>query len=273
MNLAQSQNKNELSVYLGGGITSFNDKTNNAIDTKKQFGGMIGIGYSYNITPSFALATGLEYSLYANKMNVNEINETYITQDDDGAGVPIEYSLLAKDVEEKQKVGYLQIPFMLKYTYPVSNSMGLYFGGGAKIAFAVYENYNQNINNITTSAYYKDQDHLIDDFPENGMGNLGPSRSDGDLKFKTAYFASAELGLNIGLSKQIYLSTGLYIDYGLNNVNDNKTKETFSEYRFEDEHPYPATYSLIQSSYRDESFVEKIKPLSVGIKLKLNFLL
>jgi len=58
-----SQSKNNISLYFGAAVNDVNIHSGSGdYDYKSKSGTIIGFGYTYNLTNSFALETGLQYS-------------------------------------------------------------------------------------------------------------------------------------------------------------------------------------------------------------------
>jgi outer membrane protein OmpA-like peptidoglycan-associated protein len=77
---------------------------------------------------------------------------------------------------------------------------------------------------------------------------------------------------DIGIGTDLY--AGVYMDYGLNDMVREKSKNRFVEYNYENP-AEPQINGLLTSlhshSGNSRAFVEKVTPLAIGIKLKLAF--
>jgi len=139
------------------------------------------------------------------------VGHTLFFSDYFGLGLGTEvafYRSKTNDEHEKQRILALQIPLMLQFQGGTRHKF--YFATGAKAGI-----------------------------PLDGKSEV--EKQDFDNELQTAFFASAELGMKWQFKKHLYLYTGAYLDYGLNDFTDNIV------------------------GYK------KTAPVAVGIKLKLAF--
>lgn len=128
------------------------------------------------------------------------------------------------------------------------------------------------MSSIATKGYYPATDVTYDDLLYSGFGKYSDINMKEDLDLKVAFMLSAEVGIKSKLSESLKLYTGVFVDYGLNNVA--KQGKTFMTYDAQNP-SILANESILHSHYRSEgeaiSFVEKVKPIAFGIKVKLAF--
>lgn len=268
-----SQNSHEISFWLGGGLSSLKNQTNaNITDKKNGIGGTFGIGYTYFFTSGFGIQTGLEYSIYNSKMKVPDMSESYLTWDNEFKNAEMRYSYNVENVEEKQHAGYLQIPLMANYRIKVSDNSMFYISAGGKVGFPVKKTYKHSVGEITTEGYYPSLDVTINDIPEQGFGTYQSLSSKGDMDLKTSWLLSAETGMNWKLTESLSLYTGVYVDYGLNDVSKNYNNKLLIAYNRSNP-GQPISHNLSDASYLDgnsyQPYIKKITPFAFGFKVRL----
>ena len=94
-----------------------------------------------------------------------------------------------------------------------------------------------------------------------GFGTFGNISNKGDVALKTAFFASAEVGVKW---RQFYI--GLYLDYGLNDVNKATRTPGLVPYEL----PEPAAYkprSVLAATAAGHNMADNLKLLATGIKI------
>ena len=258
--------KHELSVALGGGLSGLN--YNPVVgDQRNGFGGNLGFGYHYFISPYWSLRSGIDFALYNSKFEMKNVDEqSYIDTDYDGANF-IFHSSVSK-FSEKQRAFMLQIPVMAQY-----QTGGLFYAAaGFKVGLPLGSSFKSS-GTYHNSGYYERENFQYDDDPWMGFTNFNRS-SDGSLKLKVAFMASAEAGVRLRLKNMSSLYIGAYIDYGLNNIN----KASAPLPHFVDYQPDARNFSVnsvVQSQYAPEngvarSFTDKLAPLAVGINCRLS---
>jgi hypothetical protein len=105
--LADAYCPHEISVWIGGGLSSLNYRTyigKANIGT----GGAFGAGYTNYLTKNWGVSAGLEYALYRRTISVDGVTSSHATHDVDGN--PIIYRSYIDRYREHQRVGLLNIP-------------------------------------------------------------------------------------------------------------------------------------------------------------------
>ena len=264
--------QHELSLYGGGGLSTLNYKPTFG-EQKFGLGGHFGLGYHFFFTPSWGIGTGAELAFYNARFNMEHFYLHYPTVDIDE--VAFEFRSKVSGHEETQRTMMLQIPLMLQFqTAKTKHQFFLAVGGKAGIPFNSEYSTSASFKN---EGFYAYENSLYDTQEHMGFGNFDGKKVKGDLDFKTAFFLSAETGMKWRLGKILSLYTGLYLDYGLNNIVEKKDVASIPflvEYNSANP-PAFAVNSILQSTYRQNetqrAFTGKVNPIAVGVKLRLAF--
>ena len=264
-----AQTKHEFSIYAGGGLSTLNYSVT-AGEQKAGFGGLFGVGYTYFFTPNWGLNTGIELALYNSKFNLTRPLQT-TDNATDIEGSAFLYHSTVSNLEEKQKATLLQIPIMLQLQ--TNGHHKFYAAFGAKLGIPLGKSYNSTGATIVNTGFYSHEDYEYDEQEFVGFGTFRGRGSDGSLDLKMAFLLAAEAGMKWQISG-MSLYTGLYLDYGLNNIADDK-RAPFVEYNKGNPRNF-AMNSVVHAQYRDKSdsrhsFTDKVSPLAFGIKLRLAF--
>ena len=260
--------RNEVMLCGGGGLSSLQYKVN----VGKQamgFGGQIGFGYNFFFIPQLSLGTGLDFALYTASFTMAGSNLSYMTTDIENN--PFEFRSKMSDYKENQTVVMLQVPLMVQFQ--TGKKHKFYFALGGKVGLPLSAKYNSSKTTIQNSGYYAEEDYEYTTQTFMGFGTF--RGSSGDLSFKLAIFASAEIGAKIIMNDGYSLYTGVFVDYGLTNI-ANQPSEPLPFHQYNREHPSDfAVNSIITSQYSQsgntQSFTDNVVPLAGGIKLKLAF--
>jgi len=246
--VVDAQYKKELSVHIGGGLSSLQYNVGSGIHSPG-FGGHSGIGYRYFFTKSFGFVTGFELALYNAGFKSDQFSLNEWTND----GIhPFEFRSTGY-VKEKQNAVMMQIPLMFQLqTHNIDKKFNTYGAFGFKLGVPMFGTFRINADYFN-SGYYPYEEYTytsqrfrgFGDFREQlDRGNLAlnpiiaiplPAKDDGsessiDLPF--AAIMSLELGLKWKVWQRKHrqitniIYTGLYLDYGLNNLKNVEEERT-----------------------------------------------
>jgi outer membrane protein OmpA-like peptidoglycan-associated protein len=221
-----------------------------------------GVAYTYFFNSLWGIGTGAGIKLLTGKYELPSLTDAF--QSNDGTDA-FEYRFSLNKYSEKQQALSLTIPLMVHF-----QSGKFYAALGGKVALPLSANYKNDLDELQAAGYYAHDDLLLNDPAFMGFGTFSKLSNKADLSLKTAFFVSAEVGLKWRLSDKLYLYTGLFVDYGLNNIRKNETAKTLIEYNYATADAYLPN-SILASGVDNKAFVDKIMPLSAGIKLNLAF--
>lgn len=270
--------QHEFSAYGGGSLSTLSYKVTTG-QQKHGFGGHFGLGYQFLFAPKWGVGTGAELAFYNARFKMNNFHIDYNTFDRNGT--PFEFRSTINDFKEKQRAMTLQIPLMLYHqSKKTDNNNRQYFGAvGGKIGIPLKGKYRATAD-LRNSGYYAYEDAIYDTWEFMGFGNFPSKKSNGDLDFKTTFFVSAEAGIKWNLKEKWLLYTGVYFDYGLNNIIEKQnvvSMPSLVEYNGTNPHTF-AMNSIVNSQYIlkgvaqvPQVFTDKLIPIAAGIKLKLVF--
>ena len=270
-----AQHDHEFSLNGGGGLSTLKYKTTVG-ERKAGPGGHFGLGYHYFFAPNWGLGTGLELAFYNARFKMDHLNVRYMALDIEATA--FEFRSTVSDYKEKQHAMTLQIPAMLQFqTNKADKNLQFFAAAGGKVGIPVTEKYKTTVS-LSNSGYYAHENSLYDTQEFVGFGAFPDRKVKDGLCFKTALFLSGEAGVKWKMNEKRSLYIGVYADYGLNNVAKSHhpaIRSSLVTYN-RDEASGFAVNSIVNSQHTRNSsapqaFTEKIKPLAVGIKLRLAF--
>ena len=221
------QRRNEFSIYGGGGLSSLQYDLN-AGEHKIGFGGQAGLGYSFFFSPYWSLGTGAEVALYQAESKLSG----YL----DGYSDELEFN----NYRETQQAWYVNVPLMMQYQ--TGGKQKFFVALGGKVGFPV-------------KATAEIRDYSIAERTYDG--------SKTDLaKLDINLMASAELGIKWKICGKNALYTGVYADYGFNNIQKTNDKD------FMQGALLGTNTSMVESQFSGKPFTDKITPLAVGVKIR-----
>ncbi len=213
--VSPAQNKHEVLIGGGAGLSTLRYE-----ESKFGFGGNVNLGYAYNFSERWALFTGVEFDFLNAKTGANPVLSSELIHVQ--AYAPIgddrfDYNAAMQGFSEKQKASYLSIPVMARYRFPLSKG-AIYAKGGMKLGIPMCSSFDQHIDQYTTTGFSYLTHLTHQDEPEYGFSTYNDQHADGslDLKFNVALALEAGYAWHIADRHNLY--TGVYFDYGLNNV-------------------------------------------------------
>ncbi len=264
--VAQEQEKNELSIVAGGGISTLYYQLNNG-KYKFDYAGTAGINYSFFFNDVFGISTGGEFALYRSKSDLNPaVSADFPVIGSDPAGY---YHYALNNYSEKQEFLAVNIPLLFQFQYPLLfEDHFCYAAIGGRIGVPVHIKYKTSGANLTKTLYDSEGNSR-----ETGSYIENPVNEFVDYN-KISWMLSAEVGMKWNLSGLFSLYTGIYCDYGLNDIVKNGHRAPFLI--LNEANPTAFTNnSIIESGYDQsgevESFTGKVVPVALGLKLRFTF--
>ena len=268
------EKRHEVSVWLGGGYSSLRYKP--AVgDYAYGLGDRVGIGYTYLFKPQWGISTGLELDVYKASTSIANHRDRYRAIDDEDRYNQMTLLVDRFDnFEEAQRAFYLSLPVMIQYQSNGEESRTFYAALGGKIGIPVQSKYKSTGDYLTRGQYDFTQT-VFEDMPEHGFGVYEDLKANEKLRLNPDFRLSGELGYKWHLDENWYLYTGVYCDYGLNDIRKTKNNP-YRVLQYNRENPVEYTiHSIAESQYTDDkgtrSYIKKMNTLSFGIKLKIAF--
>ncbi|MDR3218072.1 MAG: hypothetical protein LBU22_03690 [Dysgonamonadaceae bacterium] len=264
---AQAQYSSEWDINMGGGISTLNYQASTG-SASSGAGGSFGVGYTAFFSYQWGVTTGLAMGFYNTSYTLENIRLEYPAAVP--AGLQGNFYLHAnyEAYEEKQQTLLFQFPVMLQYQAPLGSSF-FYLGAGIKIGVPVSATYNQSVKSITTSGYSDYTAQEYENMPNHGFDTYGNVKSSDILALNISGLLALESGIKWKISRKNALYTGIYLDYGLNNVQKESLRD-FLEYKPTNSSDYQYN-SMLQSQMDGNAFTNKVIPFALGIKIKLAF--
>jgi hypothetical protein len=203
-----------------------------------------------------------------------------LTPDWTGENELIDYHTELSNYREKQQQYNINIPLMLQFQMPLANGNHQFFAMvGAKLGMQLKSFYNVNTELYTWYYDYKSNQEFRPDPADYGnpwledLGcfyNLNYSTKQKN-QFKMAGLATAEMGIKWQLNPKLSLYTGIYVDYGFNNISKQNDNRFFE---FDPVGVRMNSNSVLTSQYAHnggdvKSFTDKVVPVSFGIKIRM----
>ena len=279
--------QNEAGVYVFGGLSALQYSLSSG-SVSARFGGGAGGSYAYFFNDYLALVTGFEAGTFSSSLSGDTILSGKHERHTDNIR-PQEMILNGKyeNYQETQTAVYGHIPVMAQLLIPAMKAHNFYVAAGVKLGVAFYGLYQTSFSRVTVSAYLPLADLNIVEVPQLGFitrSNVANMYDvNGSVPFGINLAGAAEAGIRWALEDGAALYTGIYLDYGILDIQktrgislitSGKTANIFEyhsilESRYQQQAAYPSTTAA--SPVVTQNYVAGVRLAAVGIKVKLAF--
>lgn len=264
-NTEMAPSKHEVSGHLKGPFSGLHYKFDR--DKQKLHNGFgFGINYSYYLNTQWSLTTGAEVQSFKGEVSYNAVTDAYNTVDAEGEAFEFRYKVM--DASEKQSATYLNVPF--KVQYESTGQTRFYAAGGVKIGLLLKSEYESVISSLTTSGYYSQYDAELSEPEFMGFGTFSDLESGkDDLNLSTNFSLEMEAGLKFAMAKKQVLYLGLFLDYGLKDLNAKKGQQNLIFYNSDNPTAF-ITESILNATNktRGNAYVDKLNTIAFGLKIR-----
>lgn len=146
------------------------------------------------------------------------VNDAYTVSTDDG---DIDYTISSKDINEKDGQIQLEVPIM----FSMIMDNGFFLNAGARAVLPVYTNFNQKITEPGIQAYFPEEGVTVTDEIITGRVEDNQMKTNGKWSAsKINVFLTAELGYEWKFKNLNSLGLGVYANYSVYTLYNNKTE-------------------------------------------------
>lgn len=246
----------EFGVELNGGLQGLHYDQG-----KLKPGGSLGLNYTFPLGNHFGLLTGIQAGFYNAKASVKD-GATLTSNTVDDQGSAFEYRVTPTGYKETQHFLAAGIPVMIQYH--TEGKTQWYIDAGGKVLVPFHGETKASAQQLVLTGYYPDVNVELKDLPQHGFGTVNnwQSKSTNDLKLTAT--ASLATGFRFELSEKLHLYTGVFVDYGINDMKKDATQAT-SIVAYS-----PTSISNVQGT-GVMAMSENAKLLAYGIQVRLGF--
>ncbi|TFH46055.1 MAG: hypothetical protein E4G94_03295 [ANME-2 cluster archaeon] len=217
----------------------------------------ISVDAGYFFSKYFAISTGIGLSPYFTQLSLDTYSNSLDTIDSENESY--ERRISGNNIEETQKIYFLEIPVILSFQYPFSKAIGFYVQSGINLAIPVSKKYSSS-GTYSYSGYYPAYNVLLEDIPYEGFKSNVENDISGELKVKTI---NPELvasgGFYFCTEKKYQISAGFFYKKILSDISAYSPVESFQL----------STHENQVRSFMEGS--EKTTASSMGIMISLRY--
>ena len=226
-----------------------------AITSKTSYCLSIDAGYFFS--KYFGISTGIGLSPYITQLFLDTYSNSLDTVDVENESY--ERRISGNNIDETQKIYFLEIPVILNFQCPFSKAIGFYLNGGINLAIHVGNTYS-SAGTFSYSGYYPAYNVVLHDIPYEGFKSNVKNDVSGELKVKTLnpeLIASG--GFYFSNQKHFQISAGFFYKSLFSDISDYPPVENFQLSTHENQ-----LRSLMEGS-------EKTTASSMGIIISLRY--
>ena len=217
----------------------------------------LSVDVGYFFSKYFGLSTGIGLSPYITQLSLNPYSNSLYTIDSENESY--ERRISGNNINETQKIYFLEIPVILNFQCPFSKAIGFYLQGGINLAIHVGNNYSSS-GTFSYSGYYPAYNVVLKDIPYEGFKSNVKNDVSGELMVKTL---NPELVASGGFyfhnQKHFQISAGFFYKSMFSDISDYTPVESFQLSTHENQ-----LRSLMEGS-------EKTTASSMGIIISLRY--
>lgn len=238
-------------------ISNYGTSSISEVNMTKKNSFCLSVDAGYFFSKYFGILTGIGLSPYSTKLSLDSYSNSFDTIDSEDESY--ERRISGENINEVQKIYFLEIPVMLSFQYPFSKAIGFHIQSGINLAIPVGNNYSSS-GTYSYSGYYPAYNVLLEDIPYEGFMSNVETDASGELKVKTInpeFVASG--GFYFRTEKQFQISVGFFYKKMFSDISDYTPVSSFQ-------------LSTQENQYR--SFMEgseKATASSMGIIISLRY--
>ena len=148
-----------------------------------------------------------------------------------------------------------------------------YLLAGVKIGLPIGD--SRSTGTYVNRGYFPDKDNWAVDQAFMGFGRFEDLESKSKIDYTISVLAALEVGMKWYTGSNWSIYSGLYGEYGLNNIVNQKNKSNFITYEsFVNDGT--AANTVLRSSYQNEAgetvvFTNNVHPLAIGLRIRIAF--
>lgn len=248
-------------IELDGGLQGMQYTLKNG-QVKLLPAGALGLNYTIRLSRHLGLLTGVTGGLYRNEVTLRD-GEVFTHGAVDDVGSAFESRIKFAGYKEMQHFFAASVPLLLQYH--TNGAHQWYVNGGAKVFVPFNASAQISAQQVSLSGYYPDFNVEVSNLPQHGFGSISNWKATTTLKLRPAAALSAATGMNFRLSGGVFLSAGVFVDYGLTNLKADNDTLPLVAYRSGGMHGMQAN-SVLNTEKAGQATM-----LSYGVQIKLSF--
>lgn len=192
------------------------DSKFNKFDLSKS--GMINPSFciEYMFLNGLGLKTGLGFSMFSKNMNLDNFLKTIQGIDSDNDSY--ELTITGKQITEKDRLFFIDVPVGLIYVKPISSKFDIYVSLGIIFSKSIYTNYDGS-GVYTFEAFYPAYNLTLKNIPEHGLYQEKSIEGSNNLELVPIVISgNVDAGIDYKIKRDFSVFFGIHFLQSFNNV-------------------------------------------------------
>lgn len=187
------------------------------------FAGSLELGYLFS--RYIGIKTGLCYESLSTELSLKSYSGSFNITDSEKE--TYEQRVSATDINEVQKVSFLNIPLSINFQIPFGKRFGFFINAGVSFSFPLSKEYNSK-GIFTYSGYYPAYNILLYNLPDYGFPSDSKILYNGKLELKSYILdGNAAAGFQIFINRKLQVALGVNYNRSLTNISNYVSPEKF----------------------------------------------
>jgi len=130
-------------------------------------------------------------------------------------------------ISEEQNMGFLTIPLSIYYSFPITESLGLYAEPGLILGIPLSNEYLSS-GTFTSKGYYATYNVLLENMPAYGFVNSKSTNTAGEMEIKSMIMnAAVSAGIEYVIKEKIRIGAGIFYSRSLSSISEYTSTSNF----------------------------------------------
>ena len=258
----------EIGVSGALGMSSLNFISIN--DDKPSFGigNNFGLDVAFLLSKQLSFRTGVNFATYKSSVNIDRHNTRFeliplppgLQEYSEKFHITADYS----NYEELYEAFFIRIPIMIQY----QTGSPFYLAAGVMVGLPLNSFSQINADQLVTKGYSDYTMQEYENMPDHGFGSYPNIKAGSELDLGISISAALEAGFKWKIKNGMSLYTGIFADYGLNNI---RKGDSMKESVILNEEESTFTHNSILHSQSDgKALTDKVQPVMFGVRLRVS---
>jgi len=266
---AQNNNSDKIEIGVSGsaGMSALNFTPINGNSPSYGFGYDFGWDIAFLFSEQLSFRTGVNLASYKSSISIEEHSVRHQIQLP--IGIPIDgFYMIAEYTQYEELFEAFFIRFPLMVQYQMGSKQNFYVAAGLYVGLPLNSFSQINADQLVTKGYSEYTMQYYEKMPNHGFDTYTDIKSGSKLDLGLSLSAALEAGLKWNIKNGMLLYTGIFADFGLNNIRKGDSMEE-SVFFNEDEKSFKFN-SILHSQTEGKPLTDKVKPNAFGLKIRLS---
>ena len=272
VNMSAQKNGYEIGLCGSAGLSALQFTTADGSKPSYNAGYVFGWDIAVLFTGRWSFRTGVNMASYRSTFSSVLQKTRNLIPTPDNLPDDSRFYMIAEynRYEERHEAFYLRFPLMIQYRIPAGAKQHFYAAAGVHAGIQTNSACRIHSGDVVTKGYSDYTMQYYEEMPGHGFDTYRNIRSAGKLDFGFVLSGAIETGMMWSINNGMALYTGIFLDYGLNDVRRGSlTKESFV---FDEKEGAYMFNSILYSKNEEKPMTGKVQPLAVGLRLRWSML-